>query len=70
MLMLDNSSSDAVEPSLFDDVMQYIEQKGPSNVIPPQLLVSWARILQVKGDLHGAIRKLNAAQTLLLGKVV
>ena len=67
--MLD-SSPDVVEPALFDDVMQYIEHLGPGDVIPPQLLVSWARLLQVKGDLHGAIRRLNTAKALLLGMVV
>ncbi|KAK7114234.1 uncharacterized protein [Littorina saxatilis] len=65
ILLLENSHDDVMEASLFDDVMQHIEEKVPGDVIPPQLLVTWAKHLQVKGDLHGAIRRLNAARTLI-----
>ncbi|KAL8570126.1 hypothetical protein ACOMHN_033805 [Nucella lapillus] len=65
MLLLDSSHAGPMDSSLFDDVMQYIDDKGAGDIIPPQLLLIWAKRLQIKGDLHGAIRRLNAAQTML-----
>lgn len=61
--LLEHAFSD-VEPdaSTFDDIMQFMTLAGAKEVVPPSLLVRWGRVLQVKGDLHGAMRQLNAAK--------
>lgn len=65
VMLLESSHTGPMDSSLFDDVMQYIHDQGAGDVIPPQLLLGWAKRLRIKGDLHGAIRRLNAAQTML-----
>ncbi|XP_076448790.1 uncharacterized protein LOC143285418 isoform X2 [Babylonia areolata] len=65
-MLLESSKVEPIDSLLFDDVMHYVEDRGAGSVvIPPQLLLSWAKCLQIRGDLHGAIRRLNAAQTTL-----
>ncbi|KAK7505666.1 hypothetical protein BaRGS_00002937 [Batillaria attramentaria] len=67
MLLLDKPGSHVIEAAVFDDVLLYIEEQDSGHVIPPRLLIRWAKLLQNKGDLHGAIRRLNAAKSLLQG---